>query len=125
MYLNNLELMGYVGSDPEQKTVGDKALAKFALAVSRGRDSDTLWVDCDVWGKQAEVALKYVKKGMPLYVRGTLNMRRVKQEDESFRTFVSCSVFDFQMLGSKGDVSTKVKSNSKDAEEGKDGGIPF
>lgn len=66
----NVSITGFVGSDPQVRTVqtssGDKQVASFSVAVNRtngGGQKQTLWVRVNCWNALAEVAAKYVRKG--------------------------------------------------------------
>ena len=62
----NLQVTGFVGSDPQLKTVGEQQVASFSIAVSRKNGSgnkQTLWVRVNCWNKLGDVAAQYVKKG--------------------------------------------------------------
>lgn len=121
MYFNKLILMGNVGKDPETKDVKGRMLVKFPLAVSRGKEEPAMWIDCDIWGKQAEIANEYIVKGMPVMVEGALNVRNIKGDD-GYKTFISCSVYNFQMLGSK---AAAGKQRQTKIEEPKIEDVPF
>ncbi len=62
----NIQVTGFVGSDPQVKTVGEQQVASFSVAVSRKNGSgkkQTLWVRVNCWNKLADVAAQYIKKG--------------------------------------------------------------
>jgi single-strand DNA-binding protein len=66
----NFSIVGFVGSDPQMRTVqtsnGDKQVASFSVAVNRtngGGQKQTLWVRVNCWGNLSSVAQQYVKKG--------------------------------------------------------------
>ncbi|MCA0453948.1 MAG: single-stranded DNA-binding protein [Chloroflexi bacterium] len=62
----NIQVTGFVGSDPQVKTVGEQQVASFSVAVSRKNGSgkkQTLWVRVNCWNKLADIAAQYVKKG--------------------------------------------------------------
>jgi len=62
----NIQVTGFVGSDPQIKTVGEQQVASFSVAVNRkngGGKKQTLWLRVNCWNKLAEVAAQYVKKG--------------------------------------------------------------
>ncbi len=80
---NQVHLIGFVGQNPEVKVLenGSK-LTKFSLAtndyyVTREgeRVEQTQWHRLVAWGKQAEIAEKYVNKGRLLQVEGQLVYR--------------------------------------------------
>ncbi|NBS15826.1 MAG: single-stranded DNA-binding protein [Gammaproteobacteria bacterium] len=95
--LNRAELIGRLGRDPEVRyTTEGKAIANLAMATSeffRDRDSgqrkeQTEWHRVVLFGKQAEIAGKYLKKGALAYVDGRLRTRKWKnrQGQEQFTT---------------------------------------
>lgn len=95
--LNRAELIGRLGRDPDVRyTTDGKAIANLALATSeffRDRDSgqrkeQTEWHRVVLFGKQAEIASKYLKKGALAYVDGRLRTRKWKnrQGQELFTT---------------------------------------
>lgn len=62
----NMQMTGFVGSDPQVRQVGDQSVASFSVAVSRktrNGEKQTLWVRVNCWNKLAEVAAQYVRKG--------------------------------------------------------------
>ena len=66
----NVSIVGFVGSDPQVRTVqtsnGEQQVASFSVAVSRkngGGQKQTLWVRVNCWNKLSEIAAQYVKKG--------------------------------------------------------------
>jgi single-strand DNA-binding protein len=62
----NMQVTGYVGSDPQVRQVGEQSVASFSVAVSRktrNGDKQTVWVRVSCWQKLADIAVKYVHKG--------------------------------------------------------------
>src|SRR5436190_23168958 len=61
----NIQVTGFVGSDPQVKTVGEQQVASFSLAVNRkaGGKKQTLWLRVNCWNKLADIVVQYVKKG--------------------------------------------------------------
>ena len=62
----NLQVTGFVGSDPQVKMVGEQQVASFSVAVSRKNragDKQTLWVRVSCWNRLAEIAGQYIRKG--------------------------------------------------------------
>jgi single-strand DNA-binding protein len=78
MSVNKVILVGRLGRDPETRfTGGGQAVANFSLATDETykdkngeRQKRTEWHKITVWGKQAEIAQQYLKKGSLLYVEG-------------------------------------------------------
>ncbi len=62
----NLQVTGFVGNDPQLKTVGEQQVASFSIAVSRKNGAgkkQTLWLRVNCWNKLSDIAVQYVKKG--------------------------------------------------------------
>ena len=72
-------IVGNVGRDPEMRyTPSGQAVTSFSVATSRNYKSqgqtvkETIWFRVTCWGRQAEVASNYVKKGQKVLVEGRL-----------------------------------------------------
>jgi len=65
---------GNVGVDPAVRKVGDTKVAQFSLATSHMEKETkvTDWHTIKAWGKLADMAEKYVKKGTSLLVEGSI-----------------------------------------------------
>ena len=62
----NVQLTGFVGSDPQVRQVGEQSVASFSVAVSRKNrngEKQTVWVRVNCWNKLSDVAAQYVRKG--------------------------------------------------------------
>ena len=78
--INKVILLGNLGKDPELKyTPQGTPVAKFSLATSdRLKDNDgnwhdrTEWHNITAWGRTAEIAGEYLKKGRQVYIEGAL-----------------------------------------------------
>ncbi len=86
MYLNRVELIGFLGSDAEAKyTPNGKAVTTLSLATKTTwikeaeRQERTEWHRIQVWGKLAEYAAAF-KKGAYLRVEGELRSREYDTE---------------------------------------------
>lgn len=80
---NSVRLLGHLGDDPKvRKLDGGKTVANFSIATneiyrdSNGeKQSETTWHRLVAWGKQAEIAEKYLKKGSEITIEGKLTNR--------------------------------------------------
>lgn len=71
--VNAIALIGRVGGDPDVKYFESGSVkAAFSLAVSKGSDADPSWINIELWGKTAEVAANYVRKGRLIGIEGYL-----------------------------------------------------
>jgi single-strand DNA-binding protein len=80
--VNKVILIGNVTRDPEVKfTSKGSAVTDIGLAINRNytldngeRREETTYVDVELWGRLAEIAGEYAKKGRPVYIEGRLRM---------------------------------------------------
>ena len=72
--MNSISIAGNVGKNAEVRTVGDKRVANFSVAVSEGRDKTT-WFDCGLWGDRADKLAQYITKGSKIAVTGAVSAR--------------------------------------------------
>ena len=108
--LNKVMLIGNLTRDPELKyTPGNQAVCEIGLAVNRkyrtkdGEDrEETTFVDCEAWGKQAEVLKQYMTKGKPLFIEGRLKLDTWEDKDGGKRSKMRVVIENFQFLGSAG-----------------------
>lgn len=80
--LNKVMLIGNCTRDPEIRyTPKGTAVVELGLAVNRNytaesgeRREETTFVDVTLWGRTAEVANQYLRKGRPVYIEGRLQL---------------------------------------------------
>jgi single-strand DNA-binding protein len=107
--VNKVILVGNLGRDPEVRYTSDgKPVANFTLATterwsdpSGERREKTEWHRIVVWGKQAEIAGEYLKKGRQVYVEGSLTTREWTDRDGNKRQTTEVRALRFQMLGGR------------------------
>jgi single-strand DNA-binding protein len=73
---NAICLVGRAGRDPEVRYLeSGSVVANLSLAVNRPRrDEDPDWFNLEIWGKQAQVAADYVRKGSLLGITGSFEL---------------------------------------------------
>jgi single-strand DNA-binding protein len=104
---NKVILAGNLTRDPQLSyTANNTAIAKFGLAVNRkwrGPDGqqkeETLFIDCDIFGKPAETFSQYMTKGQPVLLEGRLQLQQWQSQDGQKRSKHSVVVDGFQFLG--------------------------
>jgi single-strand DNA-binding protein len=105
--LNKVMLIGNLTRDPELKyTPGQQAVCEVGLAVNRkyrtkdGEDrEETTFVDCEAWGKQAEVIKQYMSKGRPIFIEGRLKLDTWEDKEGGKRSKMRVVIENFQFLG--------------------------
>lgn len=106
--VNKVILIGNAGRDPEVRyTTNGSAVANLTIATSEqwkdkntgAKQEKTEWHRLVFWGRLAEIVAEYVKKGMTVYVEGSLQTRKWTDKDghERYTTEVKCH--EMQMLG--------------------------
>lgn len=109
--LNRVMLMGNLTRDIELKTIGTgNSVARIGMAINRSwtspdgeKKEEVTYVDCEAWGKQAEVMAKYLSKGRPVYIEGRLKLDQWQdKETGANRTAMRVVVEGFQFIDSKG-----------------------
>lgn len=104
--MNNCSFVGNAGRDPEVRYFEDgKVVANFSIAVKRRkRDAEPLWLKLEIWGKQAQVAADYVRKGSLVGVAGELDIDEWTDRNTGEpRKAPKLRVNDLRLLGSKSD----------------------
>ena len=90
MHLNNYEIAGNLGRDPEVKYTGSgKALATFGVASTEkfGENEYTTWHNVKAWGKLAEWVGENLHKGDNVFVKGRFNLNKYKAKDGTPKQF--------------------------------------
>lgn len=110
MTVNKVILMGNLGGDPEVRTAGSATVANVSLATTRKfKDAqgqvqkETEWHRVVFFGRLAEIARDYLKKGRPIYVEGRLKRSKYVDKNGVERWVTDVIGESMQMLGSKND----------------------
>lgn len=106
---NRVQLIGNLGMDPEVKKLeSGKTMAKISLATNdtyknqKGEKvTDTQWHNLVAWGKTAEIAEKYLKKGSEVAIEGKLTSRSYEDKEGVKKYITEVVVNEILMLGSK------------------------
>lgn len=108
--LNKVLLMGNMTRDPQLSYLPSQTpVVEFGLAISRkfkkqdgSQGEETCFVDCQMFGKRAEVVNKYFKKGEPIFVEGRLKFDQWNAQDGSKRSKLRVFVENFEFIGRGG-----------------------
>ena len=124
--INRVILVGHLGQDPEVRYMPNgNAVANFSVATSEswkdkqtGETRDrTEWHRVVVFGKLAEIAGEYIKKGTQVYLEGQLQTR--KWQDQSGQDRYTTEVVinpiggTLQILGSRGNSNDSYDDGSQ------------
>jgi single-strand DNA-binding protein len=107
MSLKVVHLVGRVGGDPEMKYFeSGTQLCTLTLAVNRrSKNQDQPdWFNLKIWGKTAEIARNYAKKGSQIGVKGSLEVETwTDKATGTERSRPVIKVDTLELLGSKRD----------------------
>ncbi|MDE3023267.1 MAG: single-stranded DNA-binding protein [Pseudomonadota bacterium] len=131
--LNQCNFIGNVAKIETRYLPNGDAVTKFTLAVNETWKKDgekqerVEWVNCVVYRRLAEIAEKYVTKGMPLFVSGKLQTRKWQDKEGQDRYSTEIIVNELQMLGSKGGQESRPAQQEQPGmgDEFVDQDIPF
>ena len=112
--VNKVTLIGNLGGDPETRYMpsGD-AVTNITLATSESwkdkqtgeQKERTEWHKVAFFGRLAEIAAEYLRKGSQIYVEGKLRTRKWQAQDGSDRYSTEIVGDEMQMLGARGPVA--------------------
>ncbi|MEI6487310.1 MAG: single-stranded DNA-binding protein [Bacteroidota bacterium] len=133
--INKVILVGNLGKDPEVRHLeGGASVASFSLATSEvfkdksgNRKEQTEWHNIVVWRGLADIAEKYLRKGMTIYLEGKIRSR--SYDKDGAKHYITEIVADsFTMLGKKENNQSNPIDDIGDASDsninGSDG-LPF
>lgn len=106
MSVNKVILVGRLGRDPETRyTQGGQAVTNFSVATDESfkdrngeRQKKTEWHKIVVWGKQAEIAQQYLKKGSLVFIDGQIQTRQWTNKEGTNQTSFEIKANNFRML---------------------------
>ena len=120
--MNVLSLTGNLGRDAEVRTAGSSTVCGFSVAMTAGYGDkkQTIWVDCSIWGKQAEGSLpSYLKKGQQVAVSGELSTR-----EHEGKTYLQLRVGSIDLIGKREDGGSSEPANSRGAARPSQASVP-
>jgi len=128
--MNNVQLIGRLGKDPEARTTGGgTSVVNVSLAVSKrikNGEDQTTWVRLVFWDKLAQVILQYCRKGSQIAIVGELQARDYLKDGVS-RTITEVRVHGLDLLGGKaeGRHDSPAREREPGSDDDLDDEIPF
>jgi len=118
--LNKVILIGNLGQDPEARfTPQGTAVTNLSIATNEswkdqsGETQDrTEWHRVVMYGRMAETATEYMKKGQMVYVEGRLHTREWEDQNQIKRKTTEIRCDNFTMLGRRSDTPTGQSQGS-------------
>lgn len=121
--LNKALIIGNLGADPEVRyTQSNTALATFNIATTeKYRDANgemkenTEWHRIVAWGRLAELAQQYLRKGSPVYIEGSIQTRQWEDKEGQKRYTTEIKATSMQLLGSRQDAGMDMSMPASSA----------
>ena len=127
--MNKVIICGRTGQDPNVKHTTDGGqVTSFSIATTNvanrngEKKESTEWHNCVAFGRTAEIAGQYVKKGTQLLVEGSLRTSKYKDKEGNERQSTNIVVNQLTLLGGKSDKQEFVSKGDKDYG---DSDVPF
>lgn len=100
--MNSISISGNLGKDAEMRALGDGTpVLSFSVADSQGRDKQSIWWNCAIFGKRAESLQQYLTKGQTVTVNGSVSEREWNDKDGQKRKSMDVRVNDIALQGGK------------------------
>jgi single-strand DNA-binding protein len=109
--VNKVILIGNLGKDPETRYMpSGSAVTNLRIATSESwkdkqsgeQQERTEWHSVAMFGRLAEIAAEYLRKGSQVYIEGKLRTRKWQDKEGKDRYTTEIVADEMQMLGSKG-----------------------
>ena len=128
--VNKVILLGNLGRDPETRyTTGGDAVTNLSIATSEQwkdksgeKQERTEWHRVVLFGRQAEIAGEYLKKGRSVYIEGRLQTRKYTDKDGVEKYSTEIVADRMQLIGSGRDAGGGGGGGDADFERGGGGG---
>jgi single-strand DNA-binding protein len=106
--MNSLTIAGQLGRDAEVRFLpnGDP-VANFSVADSQGKDKDTIWWNCQLFGKRAESLAQYLIKGQSVTITGSVSQRKYTDKNGVEKISTDVRVNDVALQGGKRDETPR------------------
>lgn len=118
--INKVILVGNLGADPETRyTASGAAITSIRIATSESwkdkqtgeQQERTEWHSITFFGRLAEIAGEYLRKGSQVYVEGRLQTDKWQDKDGNDRYTTKVIANEMQMLGGRGEGGGGQSSN--------------
>ena len=123
--VNKVILVGNLGADPESRRIPSSGaqVTNIRIATSESwkdkqtgeQKERTEWHSIAFFGRLAEIAAEYLRKGSQVYVEGSLRTRKWQGNDGQDRYSTEVIASEMQMLGGKGEPRAQPSHSSAQA----------
>lgn len=116
--MQNITIVGNVGTEPQTETIAGSNVTKISVAVNRKekQESITTWYKCNLWGNLSNIASSYLKKGDKVAISGEMRIREYTNKEGVKATSVEIQVSNITLLGGGSNGSNGSIENEKKTE---------
>ncbi len=125
--MNKVIICGRTGQDPTVKHTTDGGqVTSFSIATTNvsnrngEKKESTEWHNCVAFGRTAEIAGQYVKKGTQVLIEGSLRTNKYKDKEGNDRQTTNIVVAQLTLLGGKPEKPPYGSTNNPELED-----VPF
>lgn len=128
--MNQTNIIGRLGRDPETKTFNERSVCNFSVAVDDGYTKDgervdrTTWYRVAAWRGLGETCQRFLSKGRQVRVTGRVEASAYMKEGEPVAS-LELIAQEVEFLGSKNDSAPSEAPDPNYQASGEDDSIPF
>ena len=122
--INKVILVGHLGKDPETRYMpSGSAVTNLRVATSESwkdktsgdQQERTEWHSVAMFGRLAEIAAEYLRKGSQVYIEGSLRTRKWQDKEGRDRWTTEIVANEMQMLGGRSDAGAPARAAAEPA----------
>lgn len=102
-----ITIAGNIGKDAKTRQTASGSVTSFSVGVSNGRDKDSTWYRCSLWGVRGEKLAGYLTKGGKVTVAGALTAGLYEGKLD-----LKVNVFEVELQGGKQDSAPRHDTGS-------------
>ena len=122
--INKAIIVGTLGNDPDVRhSQGGSTITKISVATNEqwkdkngDKNERTEWHRITFFGKLAEIAGEYLKKGSQVYIEGRIQTSKYQAQDGTDRYSTEIVANEMQMLGERSEPSRPAQSAERPAQ---------
>ena len=120
--LNRVELIVNLTHDVEiRETNNGMKVCDIGIAVNERKkdgEQETVFIDCTLWDRNAEIAAQYLRKGSLIFLEGKLRLDKWQTQEGQARQKLCITGYRFQMLDAKPKEQQQEQQQAQPAHSG-------
>jgi len=117
--MNSITIAGQLGKDAEVRYLPDGSpVSNFSIADNQSKDKETIWWNCQLFGKRAESLAPYLVKGQVVTIIGNITQRKYMDKNGQERLSTDVRISELALHGGR-------KDQPKEQAKQEESDIPF